>query len=123
LRVRVALVAAAFVGGAALLFAVWAFDPATAGFFPPCLFHALTGLQCPGCGLTRGLHALLHGDVVTAWRFNPLLFIVLPPVVALGVWEALRFAGARLSPAPLGNRTVLCVVVVTLGFGVLRNLW
>ena len=38
---------------------VYAFDPSTARFYPPCVFHSLTGLQCPGCGGTRALHALL----------------------------------------------------------------
>ena len=25
-------------------------DPATHSYYPPCLFHAITGLYCPGCG-------------------------------------------------------------------------
>ena len=49
------------------------FNPTTAGFFPVCPLHALTGLNCPGCGLTRGFHALFHGDVLTALHFNALL--------------------------------------------------
>ena len=49
------------------------FNPTTAGFFPACPLHALTGLNCPGCGLTRGFHALFQGDVVSALRFNALL--------------------------------------------------
>jgi hypothetical protein len=49
------------------------FNPTTAGFFPVCPLHALTGLNCPGCGLTRGFHALFNGDVLTALHFNALL--------------------------------------------------
>jgi hypothetical protein len=49
------------------------FNPTTAGFFPVCPLHAITGLSCPGCGLTRGFHALLNGDVLTALHFNALL--------------------------------------------------
>ena len=54
-------------------FVVGYFNPTTAGFFPLCPLHAMTGLDCPGCGLTRGFHALLNGDVLTALRFNALL--------------------------------------------------
>lgn len=52
-----------------------------------CGFANLTGLPCPGCGMTRGLSALLHGDVVQAIRFNPLC---LPTALGLGWlwWKA-----------------------------------
>ena len=49
------------------------FNPTTAGFFPVCPLFKLTGILCPGCGLTRGFHALFHGDVLTALHFNALL--------------------------------------------------
>jgi hypothetical protein len=45
-------------------------------WLPGCLFRRLTGLYCPGCGATRALNALLHGDVPTALSMNPLLVIV-----------------------------------------------
>jgi hypothetical protein len=49
------------------------FNPVTAGFFPQCPFHAMTGLNCPGCGMTRGFNALFHGELLTALHFNALL--------------------------------------------------
>ena len=49
------------------------FNPTTAGFFPACPLFTLTGILCPGCGLTRGFHALLHGDILTALHFNALI--------------------------------------------------
>ena len=49
------------------------FEPTTAGFFPACPLHTMTGLNCPGCGLTRGFHALVHGEVLSALHFNALL--------------------------------------------------
>lgn len=59
------------------------FDPRTTSFFPPCLFHRLTGCHCPGCGTTRALHALVHGDLLGALHDNAVLVLVLPAVVAL----------------------------------------
>jgi len=64
-------------GMSALGFVAWFFNPATAGFFPVCPLYSMTGLACPGCGMTRGLHALLHGDVVSALDFN----LLLPPIL------------------------------------------
>ncbi len=66
-----ALATVAGMSGIAL--AVGYFNPSTAGFFPVCPLYALTGLACPGCGMTRGLHALLHGDVLGALDYNLLL--------------------------------------------------
>jgi len=52
---------------------VWNFNPSNVNFFPVCPLFAMTGLACPGCGLTRGFHALFHGDVVAALDYNALL--------------------------------------------------
>jgi hypothetical protein len=79
---RWAAITSAALAAAAGLALVYRFDPARVHFFPPCLFHALTGLNCPGCGSTRALHHLLHGDVGGALRLNPMLFAVPPFVLA-----------------------------------------
>jgi len=44
---------------------------------PLCPLHALTGLPCPTCGMTRGLSCLLHGNLKVAILFNPLLMAIL----------------------------------------------
>jgi hypothetical protein len=36
-----------------------------------CLLRALTGLPCPGCGITTSLLALGRGDLVGSWSANP----------------------------------------------------
>jgi hypothetical protein len=38
---------------------------------PLCQMKLLTGLDCPGCGLTRSFIALAHGQFVESFRFNP----------------------------------------------------
>ena len=48
------------------------FAPRFAPFVPPCLFHALTGMPCPGCGTTRAVLALARADVGAALAWNPL---------------------------------------------------
>lgn len=54
------------------------FNPALSQWYPPCLFHKLTGLYCPGCGSLRALHQLLHGHLLTALSLNPLMVLLLP---------------------------------------------
>jgi len=46
--------------------------------YPRCLFHSLTGLDCPGCGSIRSVQSLLHGQFAAAFRFNPLLYVIVP---------------------------------------------
>jgi hypothetical protein len=67
---------------------VYRFDPSLHGFYPRCVFHALTGLECPGCGGTRALHQLLHGRFVDAYRLNPMLFLMAPFVAAGSLTDA-----------------------------------
>ena len=45
-----------------------------------CMFHEITGLPCPGCGLTRGMTAFARGDVQQALHWHPFT-----PVFALGL--------------------------------------
>ncbi len=43
---------------------------------PLCAFKASTGLDCPTCGTTRSVYALLHGHFALAWRYNPTGYLV-----------------------------------------------
>jgi Protein of unknown function (DUF2752) len=101
---------------------VFFFNPSTHGFYPVCLFHQLTGLNCPGCGGTRALYALLHGHWRLALKDNALFILSL---VAAVIWIA-RFAFQKsrnqqatfqLPPGILWG-----ILVVAIIFTILRNL-
>ncbi len=64
---------------------IFFFAPDQYSFYPRCLFHSLTGLQCAGCGGLRATHRLLHGDIAGAFHFNPFLVLCLPIFLGLGV--------------------------------------
>jgi hypothetical protein len=74
-RLKVVLISLACIIGLIFLYAI---NPSTSSVFPPCPFHALTGLHCPGCGSLRAMHQLLHGHVLTAFGLNPLMVLTLP---------------------------------------------
>ena len=65
----------------------------------PCPFRMATGWDCPLCGGTRLGAALLQGDLVSAFSYNPLLLVSLVLLTGLGiVWtvEALGGPAVRL---------------------------
>lgn len=37
----------------------------------PCLFYRLSRLYCPGCGGTRAVQALLHGNLLSSFFYHP----------------------------------------------------
>ena len=42
-----------------------------------CPFHTLTGVPCPGCGLTRAVVCLCHGRFSESLAYHPLALAVL----------------------------------------------
>lgn len=42
----------------------------------PCALNHFTGLECPGCGTTRALSALVDGDLAAAFSFNQFIFFI-----------------------------------------------
>ena len=82
--------------------------------FPPCPLHALTGLNCPGCGATRAAHELAHGHVRTALHLNALLVLAIPAVVIAGLWR-----GTNLRTSALIGWSLLGLIIM---FGIVRNI-
>ena len=74
-RLKVSAVWCALTLGATYLYL---FNPATGAGYPACPFRMITGLQCPGCGSLRGLHQLLHGHPLAAFKLSPLMAVTLP---------------------------------------------
>ncbi|MBN1336410.1 MAG: DUF2752 domain-containing protein [Deltaproteobacteria bacterium] len=63
-----------------------------------CLFYNLTGLHCPGCGLTRSFVFMGHGQVLDAFRIHPLgpiLYLVVLEQAGVRSWQSIRALRAR----------------------------
>jgi hypothetical protein len=102
--------------------ALFFFDPEKVSIFPACQFHALTGLDCPGCGGLRAVNRLLHGHLGEAFRLNPMLFVLGPLIAG---WLGWYFHQRRKHPGRdvgLPKGAVYAVVAGIILFGILRNL-
>jgi len=111
----------AFIIGCGLVF-IYFFNPSTHGFYPVCLFHQLTGLNCPGCGATRALYAMVHGHVLTALHDNALFILSLAGGT---IWGAHFLLQKRKNPAArlhLSTKFVWAYLAVAILFSILRNL-
>jgi hypothetical protein len=98
-------------------------DPVTAGFFPQCPLHAMTGLNCPGCGMTRGIHSLLHGDFLSALHFNALLpFVLFIGGYFLVSLFLITFRGKGLTFKILPPFAMWSFLIIGIMFSVLRNI-
>jgi hypothetical protein len=125
-RRRMVAPVAALVGTVAGLAYLAAVDPNEPGHYPLCPTQAIFGVDCPGCGVMRGMHDLVTGDVRGALDHNLLLVVMVPLVIVLWVrWvrRAWRGETEAVTRAQLQRRNSLLLLslVAILVFGVVRN--
>jgi len=99
------------------------FPPAQYSFYPRCPIHELFHLQCPGCGATRAIAAILRGHFIEAMNLNALVTLLVPFAAAYGVlcyWRLLQRKPFRWPhPPPAATYAALTLATV---FTVIRNL-
>jgi hypothetical protein len=123
LSVRLALVAGLAVIALAGAWVLRSNPPDGSPFYPPCMLHATTGLHCPGCGATRCLHAMLHGEFEQAVAYNPLAPVLIPAfalLIGASVWQAA--GGTRPRVLDLSKWWFLASAAALVAFFVLRNI-
>jgi hypothetical protein len=112
-------------GAAGYLGALHVIDPFQAHTVG-CPFLGITGWWCPGCGSSRAVYLVSHGDVFGSLAYHPL---VLPLMLLLGWWWAGWFVTKRRgdqprwarSPTQLPPRLVVLIGVAFVSLWVLRN--
>ena len=93
----------------------------TTGIYIPCFSLATTGLQCPGCGISRMFLALARLDIAGAFSYNPVVFILLilwNVIAILCFTEKIRFVQSRRF---LYSALAVSVTALTI-FGIVRNI-
>lgn len=88
-----------------------------------CPFRALTGLPCPGCGLTRSWVYLMHGDIGSSLASNWFGPVLIVAIVLLAV-VSVRARLARKRPADLDklvkSPVVLGLFALFVAYGAVR---
>ncbi len=115
--------AAVFV--ASVMFIFFYIDPSIHPFFPKCPFLAVTGLQCPGCGSQRAIHQLLHLNIASAFRQNPIVVLYMPYVV-MGIY--LEYLGGNkkfphIRHIMYGKEAATVILVSIIVFWIGRNIF
>lgn len=113
--VRIIILIVVMIAGIIYLLGDYQFD---------CIFHKITGLYCPGCGITRCLNAIIHMKFYQAFRFNPYLFLLMPlifPYVSYQIYIWIFSLKDKLTTKiPKGILITLLITLIL--YGILRNI-
>jgi len=109
--------------GAAVLLVIALVPPGQSKLYPPCIFYALTGLYCPGCGSLRCLHSLLHGDFVQAAAYNLLTLAFLPWLITSAFTHVChQLTGIRVARHYGSSRAIWAIFSIIMLYWIARNL-
>jgi hypothetical protein len=98
------------------------FPPAHYSFYPQCPIHHYLHILCPGCGTTRALAALLHGNFAEALRYNALTTLLMPVALMYGVAAYSRtFACEPLRWPQPPPAAIYATLAATAAFTIARN--
>ena len=99
------------------------FPPERYNFYPRCPIYTLFHIQCPGCGATRALAAVLRGNLSEALRLNAPFTLALPIII---VWAALSWRRFLLRKPVRWTQppgfVLYAGLVITVVFTIARNL-
>lgn len=86
-----------------------------------CPIYEFTHLYCPGCGITRCLFALIQLDFYKAFKYNQLVFILLPISFIYYIIYSYYYIkyNKRITIPKYISITILIIVLL---FGILRNI-
>jgi hypothetical protein len=99
------------------------FPPTRYSFYPQCPIHEYLHLQCPGCGATHALAALLRGHLIEAMRANALITLLFPFAAAYNIVLYRRFLEREtLLYSKIPPAAIYAAFAIAAIFTVTRNL-
>ena len=83
----------------------------------------MTGLKCPGCGITHLLLALARGRIKEAFLSNPAVFLILPVLGTIMGRAGIRYVRTGAFTLRHAEENVLIGMAILLViFGIVRNI-
>ncbi len=94
------------------------------GFSIPCTIHEVTGLYCPGCGITRMLFSIFKLNFGKAFRYNQLVFILLPFLLLYFAYQIYLYITNKKDKIliKIPNYVYIGLLIIVIGWGIIRNL-
>lgn len=90
----------------------------------PCPLHKLTGLLCPGCGISRMCIAIIQFDLEGAFYYNAAIFSLIPIFAVLIITYYYNYIKYGVKDFKKWQNVLLALcVVVVVTFGLLRNIY
>lgn len=94
----------------------------TFGFGIPCLFHRMTGYQCPGCGMTHAIAEIGKGNYQRAMQYNALSLTVFPAVCLYLLYRFIWAEKKKRKEFFVWEYILLAILLmITLAYGYIRN--
>ena len=84
-----------------------------------CPIKSITNFYCPGCGITRMFYSILILDFYRAFRYNPLLFIMLPIFVFFIINSIVTKKEPLYNKIP--KQILYTFIFILIIYGILRN--
>ncbi len=93
------------------------------GVWLPCIFRTVTGLKCPGCGISHMCIALLAMDFTSAWLANPVLLTVSPAIIYIVMKQIIAWiVFGKQKMSKIDTIIVNALAVILILWGIVRNM-
>ena len=102
--------------------AIYALFVISTGIGIPCPIYTLTGLKCPGCGISRMFISLICGDISSAFHHNTFVFVTSPAIITCIVLSEIDYIKNTDKLSIPINVIMWAEIFLALAFGVIRNI-
>ena len=93
------------------------------GYGIPCVFQVITHKYCPGCGASRMMVSLIHGDILAAAQYNLLLLVLLPFGLVYGTIKSIQYIRyGEFRTSKFDSIMWIILFALAIIFSVMRNL-
>lgn len=93
------------------------------GISIPCPIKLITGLYCPGCGVSRMCLSIIKLDFRSAYHYNQCLFILSPSIIILLIITGIKYViTGSAKPGIFIDTCLYIIIFILISFGIWRNL-